>query len=51
MDPRLTRALIAYAVLGIAACFLLSGKVLLTVGIILTAFALKTVLWHFRPKE
>jgi hypothetical protein len=48
---RLRSALIAYAALGIAAWFLLSGTPLLVVGVVLLAFAAKTLLWHFKPEE
>lgn len=48
---RLGQAMIAYAALGIAAWFLLSGTALLIVGAVLLAFAAKTLLWHFKPPE
>jgi len=48
---RLRSALIAYAVLGIAAWFLLSGTPRLIVAVVLLAFAAKTLLWHFKPPE
>lgn len=48
---RLRNALIAYAVLGIAAWFLLSGTALLIVAVVLLAFTAKTLLWHFKPPE
>jgi len=48
---RLRNALIAYAVLGIAALFLLNGTALLIVGVVLLAFAAKTLLWHFKPED
>lgn len=48
---RLTRAMVAYAALGIAAWFLLTGTALLIVAVVLLAFAAKTLLWHFKPEE
>jgi hypothetical protein len=43
--------LLAYAILAIAAWFLVSGKILVTILAVLGAFTLKTVLFHFRPKD
>lgn len=51
MRSRLTQALVAYTVLGIAAYFLLSGSVRLVVLVVLAAFAAKTLLWHFKPED
>jgi hypothetical protein len=51
MNNRLAQALIAYAVLAIAACFLVSGTALLVVLVVLAAFAAKTLLWHFKPED
>lgn len=51
MKKRFIQALVAYAALAITACFLLTGKVLATVAIILAAFALKSALWYFKPLE
>ncbi|HVV47948.1 MAG TPA: hypothetical protein VHC72_22200 [Bryobacteraceae bacterium] len=48
---RLRNAMIAYGALGIAAWFLLTGSALLIVGVVLLAFAAKTLLWHFRPPQ
>jgi hypothetical protein len=48
---RLTQAMIAYGALAVAAWFLLSGTALLIVGVVLLAFAAKTVLWHYKPGE
>ncbi|HVW07741.1 MAG TPA: hypothetical protein VHC90_04125 [Bryobacteraceae bacterium] len=48
---RLTQAMIAYAALGIAAWFLLTGTPLLIVAVVLLAFAAKTLLWHYKPEE
>jgi hypothetical protein len=51
MRDRLTQAMVAYAVLAIAAYFMLSGTVLLIILVVLAAFAAKTVLWHFKPED
>jgi hypothetical protein len=51
MRSRLTQALVAYAVLAIAAYFLVSGSVLLVILVVLAAFAAKTLLWHFKPED
>ena len=51
MSARLLQALIAYAVLAVAAVFLLTGNALLIVLVVLAAFAAKTLLWHFKPEE
>lgn len=51
MNNRLKQALGAYAVLGIAAWFLLSGTPLLVVAVVLLAFVAKTLLWHFKPED
>jgi hypothetical protein len=51
MNNRLKQALAAYAVLGIAAYFLLSGTALLVVLVVLLAFLAKTLLWHFKPED
>jgi hypothetical protein len=51
LSNRLKQALAAYAVLAIAAYFLLTGTVLLVVLIVLLAFLLKTLLWHFKPED
>lgn len=48
---RITQALIAYSVLGIACFFLLTGSPRLIVLIVLAAFAAKTLLWHFKPED
>jgi hypothetical protein len=48
---RLRNAMIAYAVLGAAAWYLLSGTPLLIVAVVLLAFAAKTLLWHFKPPD
>lgn len=51
MSSRLLQAIAAYAVLAVAACFLVSGTPLLVVLIVLAAFLAKTLLWHFKPEE
>jgi hypothetical protein len=51
MNNRLKQALAAYAVLGIAAYFLLTGTTLLVVLVVLLAFLAKTLLWHFKPED
>lgn len=51
MHNRLIQALVAYAVLAIAAFFLVSGTALLVVLVVLAAFLAKTLLWHFKPEE
>ena len=51
MNSRLTQALIAYAVLAIAACFMVTGTARLVVLVVLGAFAAKSLLWHFKPPE
>jgi hypothetical protein len=48
---RLTQALIAYGALALAAWFLLTGTPRLIVGVVLLAFAAKTLLWHFKPGD
>jgi hypothetical protein len=51
MNNRLKQALAAYAVLGIAAYFLLTGTTLLVVLVVLLAFLAKSLLWHFKPED
>jgi hypothetical protein len=51
MNNRLIQALIAYAVLAIAAFFMVSGTALLVVLVVLAAFLAKTLLWHFKPED
>ena len=45
------RALAAYALLAIAAYFMVSGTALLVVLVVLAAFLAKTLLWHFKPED
>lgn len=51
MRDRLIQALVAYAILAIAAYFMLSGTVLLVILVVLAAFTAKTLLWHFKPED
>ncbi len=51
MSSRLKQALAAYAALGIAAYFLLTGMTLLIILLVLAAFLAKTILWHFKPED
>ena len=51
MNNRLNQALAAYAVLAVAAYFMLNGTTLIVVLIVLAAFLAKTVLWHFKPDD
>ena len=44
MNPRLATALAAFAVLGVIAGFVLHGKVLAVVAIMLAYFAVRTVI-------
>jgi len=48
---RLHAALVAYAVLAIAAYFLVNGTAFLLVLVVLVAFLAKTLLWHFKPSD
>jgi hypothetical protein len=48
---RLQGAILAYAALGVAAFFLLTGTGLLLVLVVLVAFLAKTLLWHFKPPD
>lgn len=48
---RLIQALAAYAVLAVAAYFMVRGTALLVVLLVLAAFLAKTLLWHFKPEE
>jgi len=51
MKNRLVQAMIAYAVLCVAAWFLLSGTPRVVILILFGYFALRTVIAHFRPEE
>jgi len=51
MNTRLKQAVVAYAALAVAAYFMVSGTVLLVVLIVLAAFLVKTLLWHFKPED
>lgn len=51
MKNRLTQALAAYAMLAVAAYFMVTGTALLVILVVLAAFAAKTLLWHFKPED
>jgi hypothetical protein len=51
MKNRLMQALLAYALLVIAAFFLLSGLPLMIILGVFAIFATRTVLWHFKPED
>ena len=51
MNKRLIGALIAYALLTVAAFFMVSGKALLVVLIVVAFFLAKTLLYQFKPPD
>ncbi len=51
MNNRLIQAMVAYAALCVAACFMLSGTPRIAILILFGYFAVRTVIAHFRPKD